>query len=171
MQTKRQHGYGAPSVERRGAAPGCGTEHNSLHVAAWSGDVRAVSLLLAAGFACDARDHYGRTPLHDAAAKGHVDVAELLLGHGADVNARDRCLRMTPLHCAASGGHAAMVALLLDHGAHPHLRDQSRNTAEMLARRQNHHAVLEVLRANGRAGRARRQRPPFVPGGQRPVDS
>lgn len=134
--------------ELQADAPLHGTGHNSLHVAAWLGDIQAVAILLATGCACDARDHYGRTPLHDAAAKGHVDVAALLLGHGADVNARDGCLRMTPLHWAASGGHEAMVALLLTHGAHPRLKDQSRNTAETLATQQNHHAVLAVIRAN-----------------------
>ena len=52
-----------------------------LHVAAMSGDVASVQLLLAAGAPINAQSASGSTPLHLATEKGHLGVLCELLGY------------------------------------------------------------------------------------------
>lgn len=73
-------------------------------------------MLLDAGIAVDARDHYQKTPLHWAAARSLEPVARLLLGAGADPLARDKS-GWDPLRAAAHSGCYALVRELLDRGA------------------------------------------------------
>lgn len=150
MRHTRTHNQSiATQLEVQTDTSQCQRVYDTLHTAAWWGAADSVARLLATGVDCDARDHYGRTPLHDAASRGHLDIAALLLSHGADVNARDHFHGMTPLHWAAYGGDADMVVLLLTHGANPHLKDGDRHTAEYLARIQGHPQVLVMLRDKG----------------------
>lgn len=62
-----------------------------LHLAAHSGNLPIVELLLDAGAQINARDHYGFTPLHHAvlAPTNAVQLVELLLAQGADGHARN----------------------------------------------------------------------------------
>ena len=94
--------------------------YSALHLAARSGQVKAVELLLGRG--ADPRDRStdgaNLEPLNLAAWAGETTVAHLLLDRGAEVDWPQQG-NVTPLHTAASSGHLAMVELLLGRGADP----------------------------------------------------
>ncbi|KAF2212469.1 hypothetical protein CERZMDRAFT_3410, partial [Cercospora zeae-maydis SCOH1-5] len=102
----------------------------ALHLAAWSGNVEALSLLLAHSIEVDflsGRDGY--SALWCAISASQIDAARLLLKHGARVNlpaASGGGLK--PLHQAAVTGQNAMCELLLDRGAHVDCLDDEQNT-------------------------------------------
>ena len=62
---------------------------NSIHDAAFEGNIEAVKQHIAAGTDVNAKGERDRTPLHEAAWNGHKKVAALLIANGADVNAKD----------------------------------------------------------------------------------
>jgi ankyrin repeat protein len=94
-------------------------ELTSLHLAAASGNVEAVRLLLAPPVGSDVRAARinNFTPLHSAAMQGHAAVCELLLAAGAEVNVQTDPQGYTPLHSAAFAGHIEAIRVLLAHGA------------------------------------------------------
>jgi cytohesin len=94
-------------------------ELTSLHLAAASGNVEAVRLLLAPPVVSDARAARinNFTPLHSAAMQGHAAVCELLVAAGAEVNVQTSPQGYTPLHSAAFAGHIEAIRVLLAHGA------------------------------------------------------
>ena len=94
----------------------------ALHLAAASGEVRAVALLLSAGCAVHARAANGSTALHWAAGGGHAEVVRALLRAGASPDARSStwfstvrgdASGQTAAHWAASGGHTEALEVLL----------------------------------------------------------
>lgn len=104
---------------QRDAKPPTQYGETPLHLAAESGDVNLVRLLLDHGADVNARAHSfenqpGGSALHMAAAAGNLDVARLLLDRGANVNLQSSGA-MTPLH--SSMKHPTMVKLLIDRGA------------------------------------------------------
>jgi ankyrin repeat protein len=92
----------------------------ALHAAADAGRADAVSLLLEAGAAVDARDGGGRTALWRGASRGHGLVVELLLRSGADPDARDFDYEQTPLIQAVTADEPGVVEALLSAGADPY---------------------------------------------------
>ena len=82
-----------------------------LHVAAVSGHVDCVALLLEAGSYKDAVDVLGRTALHFAAEEDHLEVVRLLLEVEADRDVVDED-GMTVLGLAEHKGHLEIVNLL-----------------------------------------------------------
>ncbi len=58
-------------------------EDNCLHIAAFCGDYKAVSILLKAGLDVNALGDMGYTALHYAYMKKHSDIVTLLLENGA----------------------------------------------------------------------------------------
>ena len=60
-----------------------------LHIAANSGEIQTVKLLIEAGADVNATDRFGDTALHNATNKGHIKVVELLIDAGADVNIKN----------------------------------------------------------------------------------
>ncbi len=87
---------------------GCGPSVD-IHVAAKTGNIKAVKQHLDAGTDVNAKDDSGRTPLRLATTK---EVAELLIAKGADVNAKDMN-GDTPLDVAR---HPKTADLLRKHG-------------------------------------------------------
>ncbi len=121
-----------------------------LHHAAFSGQLAAAQLLLAAGAEVDLRSDLGcagSTPLGCAAAAGQVEVVELLLARGARIEARDEA-GYTPLLLAAEVGHVAVVRALLLHGADARAEIGDTGALE-LARRGRHAQVVALLRQRG----------------------
>jgi ankyrin len=57
-------------------------QQTALHVAARTGDIDSVELLLARGAQVDAVTADQYTALHIAAKEGHDEIAHVLLGHG-----------------------------------------------------------------------------------------
>jgi len=105
-------------------------QHRALADAAWTGDVRAVSLMLSLGFDPRMPGHDSGSALHLAAWDGAAEmVATLLRDPRAreSISIRDAHHGGTPLgwccygsvHNAGRGDHAAVARLLLDAGARP----------------------------------------------------
>ena len=101
----------------------------ALHLAAFGGHGRTVSVLLTAGVSKEARDKSGSTPLHRAASEGKGVVVDVLLKAGADKQALNAAGR-TPLHVAAGEGrnqtgHQEVIKLLLAAGADIEYKDNT----------------------------------------------
>jgi ankyrin repeat protein len=77
------------------------SRYTLLYLAAVSGDLELVRLVLARVGGIDEPIATGATPLMAAARGGSPAIVELLIGHGANVNARDECGR-TALMCAVA---------------------------------------------------------------------
>lgn len=105
--------------------------NNYLHLAATSGDAKALSILLdipECHTLLNETNNYGGTPLHIAAAGGHVRSTEILLAHGAMVH---KChLGHTPFMFACYKGQLCTAKLV--YKSHPYQlnwTDDKNNTA------------------------------------------
>lgn len=91
---------------------------NSLHIAAWSGQVACLEFYLNENLLSDLEvlDDDLQTPLHYAAYAGQLPVVKFLKERGCNLNsaARDGT---TPLHLAVKFGHVSVVEALLGMGA------------------------------------------------------
>ena len=83
-----------------------------LHIAAYSGHIHVVKLLLDRGAQHDSQTLTGHTPLHMAAHEGHLEIVQLLLDVGANPNARTPS-GQTPLDLASAKDHEDVANLLL----------------------------------------------------------
>ena len=96
--------------------------NNFLHLAATSGDHRALSILLdipSCQTLLNKTNHCGATPLHKAAGEGHAQCVELLLSHGAMSH---KCnIGTTPFMYACMNGHTECAQLV--HNAFPFQKD------------------------------------------------
>jgi len=105
-------------------------DHRALADAAWSGDARAVALMVELGFDPRTPGHDSGTALHCAAWEGSVETVAALLRHPDArvlVSIRDAHYGATPLGWCCHGSlngdrsrdHAGVARLLLDAGAQP----------------------------------------------------
>jgi len=104
-------------MHRAFGAPGQGV----LHLAAASGNLDLVKLLIGRGVGPDIRDDAGVTPLAEACRTGQVRVARFLLEHGADAKAKDGD-GWTPLHYSAHWANTGIMKLLLARGVPVNVR-------------------------------------------------
>lgn len=94
--------------------------YTELHYAAQSGDIDAVTELLAKGENPNHFDEAGCTPLHYAAKEGHAELVKALLAAGAMVNARDEeIIGNTAIAHIAENCSLEMATLLVAAGADP----------------------------------------------------
>jgi ankyrin repeat protein len=144
----------------------------ALHVAAESGDIEAVELLLQRGADVNILDDIGLTPVCHAAQLGHSHIVKALIDRGGWVNApRISQVRpinpfmtimdpdvtaASPLHLAAFGGHVDVAHLLLQQGAHVNHEDSEGATPLFAAARNDQEgaragagAVAALLLRNG----------------------
>jgi len=105
-----------------------------------------VGTLLTAGASVEHRDTRGFTALMIAAWTGRVEPARALLDQGAEADSRDTREGRTALMWAALKGHAAFVKMLLQQGADPAMQDNAGQTAELLAAKYHHPAVVKILK-------------------------
>jgi hypothetical protein len=119
-------------------------QQTALIIAAKTGMLDIVVLLLDNDAGIDVPDAYEYTALHHAAMEGVDDVARELLKRGADIKREGNGGR-TPLHCAASRGQTAIVRLFLNNGADPGARDRMGKTALTLAREEKRTNVVDVF--------------------------
>ncbi|KAL7936459.1 ankyrin repeat-containing domain protein [Trichoderma chlorosporum] len=100
----------------------------ALHVVAYWGLDKMVSMLCPSNIDIQAQDSRGETALHLAAQQGHLEVAQLLLQTAAEVDtANDR--GETALIRAARNGHTAVVEYLLVNEADALAEDNEKWTA------------------------------------------
>ena len=95
--------------------------------AAQNGNIRAVRLMLRAGWPADARGQHGGTALHWAAWHGHADIVREILRHAPSIDDASNDFHATPLGWAIHGSehawpryqgdYVAVVQLLCDAGA------------------------------------------------------
>ena len=105
--------------------------HNTLmHIAADSGNLEMVKLLLTNHADVNIRTDAGSTPLGSAVASHHPEMVKLLINNGADVNAKDRDDN-TALHIAAWGTNINLevVKLLINNKADVNATNHKGNTA------------------------------------------
>ncbi|OCK81067.1 ankyrin repeat protein, partial [Lepidopterella palustris CBS 459.81] len=98
---------------------------SALHIAANSGSIPLVQLLLDHGFDVEFESSSRRgvcheTPLGAAALNGQKDVVQCLLKRGADINRQVCHYQFTPIRNAARVGNTKAIKLLLDFGADPY---------------------------------------------------
>jgi ankyrin repeat protein len=87
-----------------------------LHIAAASGNMKSLRVLLAAGANINAVDDAGATPLHQAVAAQKTECVEVLVDSGANLEAIDDT-KSTPLNLAVSCNFEQIAKLLLAKGA------------------------------------------------------
>ncbi|XP_050375657.1 uncharacterized protein LOC126793238 [Argentina anserina] len=96
---------------------GGGGEEEELHVAARSGDLSQVQVIVSSNpLKVNGRDKHSRTPLHLAAWAGQTEVVNFLCKNKADVGAAAMD-DMKAIHFAAQKGHLEAVRALLSAGA------------------------------------------------------
>ena len=88
-----------------------------LHIAAQSGNVPMVQLLMGHGAEISAENHLGEQPIHLAAKSGLIEVLTILIEGGAVLDYSDSGGRQ-PLHCAAeSSDQPSVIDFLVGMGA------------------------------------------------------
>ena len=120
---------------------------DSIHIAAFLGNIEAVKQNLATVVDVNATNVGGDTPLNSAAGNGHKEIVELLISKGADVNAKNAVNK--PLHMAAERGHKEIVELLIAEGADVNAKENFGPTALDWAIRRTHTETATLLRKHG----------------------
>ena len=115
-----------------------------LYVAAESGSVDLVGVVLEAGADVNGRSENGETALHAAGMQGSAGVATLLLEKGANPELANRDGERA-LYWAAATGTLEVVKVLLDKGVALNVQDVRGNTALHGAADGGHAAVVKLL--------------------------
>ncbi|XP_076293144.1 uncharacterized protein LOC143215159 isoform X1 [Lasioglossum baleicum] len=125
-------------------------ELTPLHLAAYYGHSKILSLLLPLFSDTNIKEDSGKTPLHLAASKGHQQCVKLLLNNGALVSIQDSVGRCTPIHCAAAAGYTPCLLLLLKNVDDPSIvncYDAKQRTALTLAvTNMNTECIISLLK-------------------------
>lgn len=119
-----------------------------LHIAAASGAVGSVHLLVSHGASLSAQSSNGKTALHLASVYERSDVIDFLISEGADVDSPDRD-GWTPLHHVAHRGLHEVVHQLLKYGA-KNVSDQWGSTPDILAILSGHFETAAMIWNYGR---------------------
>eukprot|EP00656_Telonema_subtile_P020903 TRINITY_DN2195_c0_g1_i33.p1 TRINITY_DN2195_c0_g1~~TRINITY_DN2195_c0_g1_i33.p1 ORF type:complete len:729 (+),score=313.91 TRINITY_DN2195_c0_g1_i33:75-2261(+) len=104
-----------------------------LMSAAASGQLAAVTAILAAGAEVDMADNNGKTALGYAARRARCEVVKLLVQSGASVDLADHLAERTPLMHAVVAGSVDCIIALTDAGANVNSDDSQGVSALMLA--------------------------------------
>jgi len=121
-----------------------GSFPTALQIAAQSGDVRAVHLLLEHGASVNDCDKFGGAPLASAVAHHNQQIAQCLLDHDADPNQRDDD-GIAVLTEAVRDGDYKTAEVLLNHGAEVEDTDVYGTTNLMIACKQGNPALISLL--------------------------
>ena len=121
--------------------------NNFLHLAAESGDYRALEILLdipSCQTLLNKTNNCGATPLHKASGNGHAKCMEILLSHGAMSH---RCnMGVTPFHYACLMGFLRCAQMAFD--AHPFQKDwvdDKGNSALHLAAQSGKPCIIKLV--------------------------
>jgi ankyrin repeat protein len=132
------------------SADACAGEDDTpvLSVAAQSGSVRVLRVLLDGGANVKLADKKGWTAAHRASYFCQAEYLRILLAAGAEKEAKDE-RGFTPLHFAAQEGHAEVVEVLLSAGCAADARNNTQVTPLVCAARNGHLPVVQQLLARG----------------------
>eukprot|EP00930_Biecheleria_cincta_P044380 TRINITY_DN30501_c0_g1_i2.p1 TRINITY_DN30501_c0_g1~~TRINITY_DN30501_c0_g1_i2.p1 ORF type:complete len:873 (+),score=173.18 TRINITY_DN30501_c0_g1_i2:167-2620(+) len=123
-----------------------------LHVAAWFGQARVVSMLLAHGHGVQLQSQNRSAPLHYACFQGHPEVVKLLVEGRADIERR-MVGGDTGMHQAAWQGHAEVVKMLTELGGSVFATKDDGDTALSLSAFRGHveasRALLHSMTSGG----------------------
>ena len=120
-----------------------------LHVAAGSGDIHQIEMLVAHGLDVNIDDE-GWTPLHYAAACGQLEsVCTLLRLGGRESMTKVAGICGTPLHLAVGKGHKDIVSLLLNEGCPINVVDSGGRSVLHLAAGGGQIHMIEMLAEQG----------------------
>src|SRR5215831_934961 len=121
----------------------------ALHWVVRVDDLETARLLIQAGANAKMADRYGVTPISLASSNGNAAMIKLLLDAGADANSVDPTGE-TALMAAAKVGNLESVLTLLDGGAKVDTADPTfKQTALMIAVREDHPDVVALLVKRG----------------------
>ncbi len=120
-----------------------------LIMAAKSGAVETVKLLLARGAEVNDKGVSGWTPLHAATKSGKKEIVELLLAKGANVHAGVGREVSTPLHWAAMLSKVDLVDLFLSKGAGLESKDANGRTPLLVAAESGDREMMLLLLSKG----------------------
>jgi hypothetical protein len=121
---------------------GLGYDQHSFARAIENNDVESIALFALTGLDLNSPCP-DVLPLTIAARNGHVEALVVLLDGGADPGHKGS--PAPPLHAAAAAGHKDIVLLLLSQGVDPNSKDSTGDTALLLALRNGHANVVDVL--------------------------
>ena len=119
-----------------------------LLMAACSGHLEVVQLLLEAEARIDATDNEGNTALICAAYRRHFDMVQLLLQAGSSTNVAN-VYGETALICASVRGNTGIARLLVEAGSHTDHANMHGETALCRAAGRGHLEVVRLLLAAG----------------------
>jgi ankyrin repeat protein len=97
---------------------------DSLHKAAYNGDIELVRKILKNNVNPDERDSFGGTALHAAMFQKNTEIITLLINYGFDVNAQGLSNGYTPLHDAVWANNLEAVRILIEHGARTDIKSK-----------------------------------------------
>lgn len=124
---------------------GKGAAKSAIHDAAATGDVEAITSLLATDCKLlSSKNGDGWTPLHSAAYNGEVEAVNALIAAGSDVNARCND-GDTPLHYASAQGEAEVISALAAAKARLEVADNDGETPIEVAQSKKIKTLLQSL--------------------------
>lgn len=122
---------------------------DSLHKAAYNGDIELVRKILKNNANPDERDSFGGTALHAAMFQKNTEIITLLIDYGFDVNAQGLSNGYTPLHDAVWANNLEAVKSLLKHGARANIRGKDGLTPCEKALKENKKEIVEYFKSKG----------------------
>lgn len=125
-----------------------GTEGAAIHVAAASGHVNIVNLLLKKGAGINARGPSGVTALQLASLHGHPATVKLLLHKGAQIDQSSEA-HGTAVCAAVSTSRTEVVDILLKKGANANVAAGPHGNALQAAAELGNVAIIEALHRSG----------------------
>lgn len=126
------------------------TYFNSSIVTAFHGHEKVINLLVAScANLLNVQDSSGSSPLHEAMKQKNLNAAKCIVRLGANVSLVDN-VGQTILHIAVLTGNSEAVEYILEHNLIDVNREASFGiTPLMIAQRNNHSNVIEILIKNG----------------------
>jgi ankyrin repeat protein len=118
---------------------------NSLHQAAYDGNIELVRKILRNKVDPDKRDSFGGTALHAAMFQKNVEIITLLINHGFDVNAKGLANGYTPLHDAVWANNLEAVRILLEHGARADIQAKDGLTPYEKAKKEGKKEIVSYM--------------------------